>query len=264
MGRIGGAIGLGVVLGPGVGGLLAARSLAAPFFIASGFCLLTFLIILLGLPESLSKENRRESVEIKFMQIRGLWQALYTPMGFGLIVAFAAIFGQTIFSSIFGLYALERFSYGPEQVGTIMVAMGLMYAVSQGLVVGPLTRRFGDEKIMAWALMGCSLGYVLMLLSKTFITILLAISCFILVNSLLKPAALSCVSKKVTEKQGQAMGIAESYMSLGRIIGPLWGGMIFDVNIFYPFISGALIFLIMFIITMGKAKSSSKLEEVKC
>ena len=258
MGKIGGAIGLGVVLGPGLGGLLASMSLAMPFFVASGFCLLTFLIILAGLPESLAKKDRSQSTEIKFMQVRGLWRAFFTPIGFGLLAAFMAIFGQTIFTSVFGLYALARFDYGPEQVGTILMAMALMYALAQGLIVGPLSKKFGEEKVIALALLGSSLGFVVILLTKTFITILLAISAFILVNSLLKPSALAYVSKNAAGKQGQAMGVAESYMSLGRIAGPIWGGMIFDVNIFFPFLSGVVLLFIAFLATLGKIKVRPK------
>lgn len=258
MGKIGGAIGLGVVLGPGLGGLLASMSLAMPFFVASGFCLLTFLIILAGLPESLAKKDRSQSTEIKFMQVRGLWRAFFTPIGFGLLAAFMAIFGQTIFTSVFGLYALARFDYGPEQVGTILMAMALMYALAQGLIVGPLSKKFGEEKVIALALLGSSLGFVVILLTKTFITILLAISAFILVNSLLKPSALAYVSKNAAGKQGQAMGVAESYMSLGRIAGPIWGGMIFDVNIFFPFLSGVVLLFIAFLATLGRIKVKPK------
>lgn len=252
MGRIGGAIGLGIVLGPGLGGMLATRSLATPFFIASGFCLLTFLIILVGLPESLPKDKRCGSLEIKFLQLKGLWQTLFSPMGFGLIAAFVSIFGQTIFSSVYGLYALARFNYGPEQVGVILMGVSLMYAASQGLLVGPLTKKYGEEKVIALALLGSSLGFGLILLSTTFSTTLLSMSFFILLNSLLKPCALAFVSKNATVNQGQAMGIAESYMSLGRITGPLWGGIIFDVNLFYPYLSGLVILFLMFLATLGK------------
>lgn len=254
MGRIGGAIGIGVVLGPGIGGVLGSVSLNTPFFAASGFCLLTFLIILFGLPESLARENRVEKAEIQLMQVKGLWQMLFTPVGFGLMAAFIAIFGQTIFSSVFGLYALARFSYGPEQVGTILMAMAVMYALAQGLLVGPATKRFGEVNVIIFAFIGSALGFMAILFSGSFLTILLTISFFMLMNSFLKPSALAFVSKRATGNQGQAMGIAESYMSLGRIIGPLWGGIIFDVNLFLPFISGAVVFTLAFIATLGKVK----------
>jgi len=258
MGRIGGAIGLGIVLGPGIGGLLASISLATPFFLASGFCLLTFMIILVGLPESLSKDKRCQVIDVKLMQINGLWQSLFTPMGFGLLVAFMAILGQTIFSSVFGLYALSRFNYGPEQVGTVLMAMGLMYALAQGLLVGPLSKKFGEEKVISIALLGTSFGFALILFANSFVTLLAAVSFFILLNSLLKPSALAYVSKNAIGNQGRAMGIAESYMSLGRIVGPLWGGMIFDVNIYLPFISGIIILLSMFFINVGTHKAKIK------
>ncbi|TYQ12780.1 UNVERIFIED_CONTAM: DHA1 family multidrug resistance protein-like MFS transporter [Acetivibrio alkalicellulosi] len=246
MGKIGGAIGIGVILGPGLGGLMASNSLSTPMYIASIFCLVTFLIILMGLPESLNKKDRCKSTEIKFMRITGLWQVLFTPMAFGLIMVFISIFGQTIFSSIYGLYALEKFSYGPEQVGTILMAMSIMYALAQGLLVGPLTKKFGEQKTISLGLIGSSIGFLLIIIASNFVTTIMAMSCFMLLNSLLKPSALAYISKKATMNQGKAMGIAESYMALGRIAGPLLGGMIFDINMYYPLLAGMIIFLIAF------------------
>lgn len=253
MGKIGGAMGLGVVLGPGIGGVLAANTLATPFLIAAGFCLLTFLIILVGLPESLDKQ-RRCSTKIKFIQTRELGHKLFTPIGVGLAVAFVAVFNQAVFSSTFGLYALTQFNYGPEQVGTMFMAMGLMYAISQGLLVGNLTKRLGEEKTIAVGLIGGAIGLILITLSPNFITILLAMSFFVMMTSLLKPSALALVSKRATINQGQAMGITEAYMSMGKIIGPLWGGVLFDVNVYSPFISGALVFFAstVALVTLGK------------
>ena len=254
MGKIGGAIGIGVVLGPGLGGLLAANTLTTPFFVASAFCALTFLIILVGLPESLAKSDRVDNAEIKFLQFKGTWQMIFAPIGFGLFTAFIAIFGQTVFSSVFGLYAIARFDYGPEQVGTFLMAMALMYALAQGLIVGPLTRRFGEVRVISIAFFGCSIGFALLLMSASYITLMLSMSFFILLNSLLKPSALAFISKHTEGSQGKSMGFAEAYMSLGRIAGPLWGGTVFDINLMLPFISGTIAFFIAFVFTLGKAK----------
>ena len=40
------------------------------------------------------------------------------------------------------------------------------------------------------------------------------------------------------------MGLNSASTSLGRIIGPLWGGYIYDVDIAYPFFSGAATLLL--------------------
>ncbi len=261
MGKIGGAIGLGVVLGPGIGGLLASKSLATPFLAASGFCMLTCIIIMVGLPESLLKENRSVFIKIKFMHFKELGRVLFSPIGFGLVTVFVAIFGQTIISSVFGLYVMARFNYGPEQVGTFLMVMALMYALAQGLVVGPIIKKFGEEKVIPLAFLGCAVGFVLILIASAYVTIMMAISFFTMFNSLLKPSALSLISRQTVGNQGQIMGVAESYMSLGRIAGPLWGGMIFDINLSFPFISGAAFFIITFLVTLRRIKVTLETEQ---
>ena len=51
-----------------------------------------------------------------------MWQALFSPIGILLVLAFLLSFGLTNFEGIFGLYALERFNYGPQQVGLLLTA----------------------------------------------------------------------------------------------------------------------------------------------
>jgi DHA1 family multidrug resistance protein-like MFS transporter len=46
------------------------------------------------------------------------------------------------------------------------------------------------------------------------------------------------------------MGLSNSFMNLGRVVGPIWAGFIFDVNVTYPYLSGAAIMFIGFIISL--------------
>lgn len=251
MGKIGAAVGLGMILGPGIGGLLAVETLSTPFFIAAGVSLVTFIIILIGLPESHPRGKRATSVDkIRIVQVKGLWQVMFTPIAFGLFTSFAVNFGKSNFSSVYGLYALERFKYGPQEVGSILMIMSFMYLIAQGFMVGPLTKKFGEVNVIKLALIGNSIGYILILLANRYISIIISISFFILLNALLKPSALAFVSKYSHVSQGKAMGYTESYMSLGRIIGPLWAGILFEANINYPFVSGSVFFFFMFIISL--------------
>lgn len=251
MGKVGAAAGLGVIIGPGLGGILAAESYGTPFFVAAGLCLITCLTILLWLPESLPKEKRLSSRErIDPVAIKGMWQAVFTPIGFALLIAFAVNFGKSNFTGAYAFYAAERFSFSTEDVGTILMVAGLLYAVAQGVLVGPLTEKLGEVRVIKLSLLGSSAGFILMLLAVDYASMLITAGIFTLFNALLKPATLAVISRKTTISQGSAMGIAESYMSLGRIAGPLWAGYILDVNIHYPYISGALFFFLMFLISM--------------
>ena len=167
-------------------------------------------------------------------------------MGFLLLLAFLLSFGLTGFEGIFGLYALKLYGYGPERLGTIFVLIGVVSAIMQGVVTGPLSRRWGETYIIQVSLLVCAIGFVLMLQADTFCEVLLTVSFFIISSSMLRPALASLISKRTTIAQGKAMGLNSSFMSLGRVFGPVCAGFLFDVKFSYPFLSGAVVMMIGF------------------
>ena len=165
-------------------------------------------------------------------------------------MAFLVSFGLTSFEGIFGLYALQKFEYGPEQVGTIMVVVGLVSAAVQGALIGPMTRRWGEPFVIKLSLLGSTAGFLVMLLATTYPAILLTTGFFVLTVALLRPAVASLTSQRAKMGQGAVLGLNNSFMSLGRIVGPLWAGYLFDLNYNFPFLSGAAIMLIGFVISL--------------
>jgi MFS transporter, DHA1 family, multidrug resistance protein len=251
MGVLGAAVGLGTILGPGLGGLLASESLSLPFFIAGGMSFLALALVAALLPESLPPEARRKpDQKSKTLPIGELWGALSSHIGILLVMAFLMTCGLTIFFGIFGLYALEKFDYGPGEVGTLFMVFGLVSALAQGGLAGPLTKRWGEARVIKFSFFGTVLGFIFMTLANTYLTILVAIGFFTLVTSLLSPAITALTSKQTTMEQGITMGLSNASMSLGRIIGPMWAGYLFDIYIEYPYFSGAAIMLIGFVISM--------------
>jgi DHA1 family multidrug resistance protein-like MFS transporter len=250
MGMLGSAMGLGVILGPGVGGWMAGGSLSTPFFLSSGLSLVALLLIVLLLPESLPKERRMTGSMARTVQLGELWRALRGPIGLLLFMAFLLSFGLTNFEAIFGLYALMKFGYGPERVGVILMVIGVVSTVGKGVLTGPSTRRFGEEKVIKFSLLAGSAGFLVLLMAETYVTILFATGFFILSKTLLRPAVLSLTSKRSTVGQGAAMGLSNSFMSLGRIAGPVWAGYSFDLDYSYPYISGSIILLAGFLLSL--------------
>ena len=250
MGWIGAAMGLGVILGPGVGGLVGQYSLSTPFFIAAAMSLLALLLIAFLVPESLPSQARRKAEGVRTVQLRRLWQALFSPIGVPLFILFLVSFGLANFEAVFGLYAALKFGYGPERVGAILSVIGIVTTLGKGALTGPLTRRWGDSLVIKASLLAGSAGFVVLLLANTYTTILLATAFFILSKTLLRPALLSLTSKRAIAGQGVAMGLSNSFMSLGRILGPIWAGWIFDVNFNYPYLTGSLILFLGFLISL--------------
>lgn len=262
MGMIGAAMGVGMVLGPGLGGWLATQSLSLPFFVAAGLSMLTLLFVLLALPESLPKEARTQGGKgLQGPQFGEMWRALFGPIGFLLILAFLVSYGLSNFEAVFGLYALERYGYGPARVGTILTVIGLASAIVQGGLTGPLTKRWGAVAIIRASLLGSAIGFVLMLQAKTYVAVLLTVSFFIISNALLRPAVSALISQRATGGQGMAMGLNNSFMSLGRMVGPAWAGFVFDTNISYPYYSGSFIMLVGFLLSLGWLKEKTPVQD---
>ncbi|MBS1252908.1 MAG: Tetracycline resistance protein, class C [Anaerolineales bacterium] len=246
MGLLGAAGGVGTILGPAMGGFLADTSLSLPFFIAAGLALLSLILAVIFLPESYPAPEQEVEEKEAIIDLRAWWQALFTPVGTLFILTFISTGGLMIFANVFGLYGLERFGYGPDQVGIIMMVLGLVSALTQGLLAGPATKHWGDERVIKIGLLATALGFGLLLLANSFVTVILTTAFFAVTYSMTNPALLSLTSRRATIPQGIAMGLSNSFVSLGRIVGPILGGIALDIRLGLPYIIGAAIMLIAF------------------
>lgn len=260
MGLMGAAMGVGMILGPGLGGWLAQFSLQLPFFIAAGLSTLAALLIVLILPDSLPESERETSASpTRSPQFQAMWQALSSPIGVLLILAFILSFGLTNFEAVFGLFALERFDYGPQTVGILLTFIGVISSVMQGALTGPITRRWGETNVIRASLISTAIGFILMLAAFNFLTVLLTVGLFIISNALLRPAVSSLISQRATSGQGISLGLNNAFMSLGRIIGPLWAGYLFDINLHYPYLSGSVVMLAGFLVSLAYLRKGKPL-----
>ena len=247
MGIVGAAMGVGMVLGPGIGGILGGKSLQAPFFLSAALSFLAMILIWIFLPESLHPDKRTAGAKgFRGPQLKSMWLALLGPLGFLFILAFLHNFALTNFEGIYAYYTEARFGYNSQTIGLILTIVGLVSAVVQGVFTGMATRKWGDVAVVKGSLFASIFGFLLMLTAYNLFTVILMTSLFILSNAMLRPAVSSLISKRAETGQGVAMGLNNAYMSLGRVVGPLWAGAALDLNINFPFMTGALVMLISF------------------
>ncbi len=263
MGQLGAMVGVGVILGPLFGGLLSTDSLSRPFFIGSGLAFVAFLLVIFLLAESKpassstgelpSSDELRSTLqnnsvagpELKRRRVLDIYlRMLFSPAGILLLLIFIMSFGMTNFQGMIGLYAVDKFAFDTKQVGTIWMLMGFVLIAGQGFLVGILTKKLGDLPLIKIGLLGGAVGFLFVALAIDYITLMLALGFFILALALIGPALNSSISNFAEEKQGTVMGLNGAFTSLGRVVGPLWGGYIYDINIDYPFFSGAATLLL--------------------
>ena len=238
MGQLGAMVGVGVILGPLMGGLLSTDSLSLPFFIGSGLAFLALLLVIFLLPESkpaslptgeLIPSNEEtptvqsEPAKPEPPRTRDIYlRVLLSPAGIILLLIFIMSFGMTNFQGMIGLYVVDKFAFNTKQVGAIWMVMGVVLILVQGGLTGPLSKKLGELALIRLGLLGGAIGFVLVALAVDYITALLALGFFILALALIGPALNSYVSAFAGEHQGTVMGLNSAMTSLGRVVGPLW------------------------------------------
>ena len=251
MGLLGASAGAGTIIGPGLGGLLAGKSLSTPFFIGAGLSVLSLILIALLLPESLPRETRTLAGRtIKFINIRELGQALTGPIGFLFLLALLATIGTSNFESIYSLYIVNKMNYTPEQVGAILTVVGVVALIGRGLLTGVFTRRWGEASVIKASLLMAGLGFVFLLVAHTDLAVLLTTGFFVFATTFLRPSIHSLISQRAMVGQGAALGLSNAFVSLGRIIGALSAGALFDAGMDLPYYNGIIVMLVCFIWSM--------------
>jgi DHA1 family multidrug resistance protein-like MFS transporter len=248
MGQLGAAMGIGVVLGPLLGGWLSTDTLSLPFFIGAGMAFLALLLVLIFLPESRSPQAEAgKKMGLTRANIRTIF---FSPAGVLLLLVFVMSFGLANFQGMIGLYVVDKFAFNTRQVGAIWMVLGGVMIVAQGVLTGPLTQKLGDVTVIRIGLLGSVIGFVFILLANGYITILLAIGALVLSLALIGPALNAYLSVFAGERQGAVMGLNSAASSLGRVAGPLWAGYLYDLDLAYPFISGAASLMVGLVVSL--------------
>ncbi len=246
-GLIGAAFGLGFILGPVAGGFLSQWGYAVPALVAVGLSLLNLALIALWLPESLPAE-RREAISRTTTRppitLQALRSALRRPQ-VGPLLQTRFFFGLAfaMLQTIFGLYALRRFALDAEGTGLILTYVGVLSVIVQGLLVGRLSRRFGEARLIVFstALMAISLGaWALVANVPALLAVLAPIA---LSGGILNTVINSAITQAVSpDEVGGTLGLSGALESLTRVIAPTLGGFLLgSLGTWAPGLFGALI-----------------------
>ncbi len=249
LGTVGAAIGIGFMLGPAIGGLLAGENLATASFVRpalAAMALSVFAIALVAfrLPESHTAEHRacaaleQTGRRSPLALVRRLPALRYVTLA-ALLVAIA----QAIFESIFALWALARFGYGPRTVGLLMFGLAIVPVIMQGGLVRVFVPRFGEYKV---AYAGITAFVIGMAIAATAPGIEVAIVGLVICGAgsgAFNPSGSALASKQAGgSNRGSVMGAYQSSSSLGRVIGPFLSGAVFArFGAGSPLLLGALI-----------------------
>jgi MFS family permease len=230
MGLIGAAFGLGIVLGPMLGGLLSgsSASFTLPCIVAGGMSLLAMLAAGIFLPESLPPEkrlgHREKPAAARSFSNYGLLQATGNRLLVSQFVLHQAAVSSVTY--LFPLWMGDLLGWSAKEVGIVFGIQGALMVIFQGGLLGPLVRRLGEWRLLCVAIFALLSG----LLSAVFANNMHAMvgSVFLAMTgaTLCIPLLNTIVSYTTTQEfRGRMMGITSAASSWGRVVGPLLAGV---------------------------------------
>lgn len=249
MGIIGAAFGLGFIFGPAIGGFLAKFDYSYPAYFAMGVSLITVVLTLFTLPESVPVKERAHSPKTA-LSLKQMWGVVCnSSIGYLLVVFFLLNTAFSVFQGIFALWTQKKFSFGPEQNGYIFAYVGILSVLSQLKLLPFLVKRFEEKKLLYYSVFFFMAGFLLLIMTPSPWFLLVTQLLIVIGNSMANPAIQALASENVAkEEYGETLGIMQSMGSLGRIIGPIMGGWLFGViHMDAPFGASALILLFIFL-----------------
>jgi len=230
MGIIGAAFGLGFIIGPAVGGLSAHYlGPSAPGLVAAGLSLINFVSAYFVLPESLKAEHRTERELWDFSHIGdAIRHPRLAPLMIAWLLAPFAFSGYTV---ALPFWAGTSFGWKEQQLGWFFSVIGATAAVVQGYAFGKLARRFGERALLIAGGFGMAVAIAVIpaLHSSAALYAWTAVLAF--ANSIFGPAATGLVSVFADPtEQGTVLGAAQALAALGRLLGPLTLGRVYDAS----------------------------------
>ena len=245
LGYIGAAAGLGVMIGPAIGGVFSRWGMGAPGWVAAALCLVDAVAILFLLPESRPVRAADVAAKPRHTLTTVAWaRTLVTPpLSLLLGVYFLSISSFAAMTSTLALYVERAFGMDAQDMGWVLTASGAVTVVVRGILLGPMVARFGEATTARTGAASLALALLLVPLIPGKWWLAAVVVFYAGGAGTLFPSLASLVSRAThADVQGAILGGSQMIGGLGRVVGPLWAGLAFErIGIGSPFLIGATV-----------------------
>lgn len=249
-GYLGGAIGIGFMIGPAIGGLLGTHSVTLPFYATAAITLFSTVCIFFFVPESLTVEKRSGKISLKSLNTFSHFKEVFSiRMAKNLIIMGAFFYvGLGIWQFNASIFLKDVFKWTPAFIGGVFVLVGICDILSRVIILPWMLKKWSDQTVGSIGLGGLVLGLILLFLSAfipSIIFIIAAVAFIVLGEGLFDPSYNARLSMSVPEsKQGLLQGTNQSLQALYHVIVPLGAAAIYTYSQGAVFGIAALLMLV--------------------
>ena len=254
LGYMSAAISTGFIIGPGIGGFLADFGTRVPFYFAGALGTTAAILSIILLREPERNEEHTENAPNKTSGFKRILEPMYL---IAFILIFVASFGLAAFESFFSLFVDHKFGFTPTDIAVIITGGAIVGAVAQVALFDRLAQKWGEIKLIRYSLILSGILVFLMTVVSSYFAILL-VTCIVFVGfDLFRPAVTSYLSKIAGNEQGFVGGMNSMFTSLANIFGPILGGMLFDIDVNYPYYFATVVIFFGILLTLIWKKPAS-------
>jgi len=251
IGKVGAAHGAGFIIGPAIGGFLSVYGFSAPGFAAVFLTMINLLFVLFFLPESLRQKDPILQVVADSNDgfLRRLLNAFSRPMISTVLVIFFIVFlSWSAIPVIMPLLGVIYFGFGSVEMSYFFIYMGIIQIMWQGLIIGRLTEKTGEEQLIAFGPLLLMLGIFLMPLIPNIVVFVFSLTIISLGSGMMRIVVPSFISKiSPVNEQGGILGVTNGVASIARVPGPLIAGFLFEfAGSTAPFFASAAMLMVAF------------------
>ncbi len=226
MGLIGAAFGLGLVLGPSLGGLLSGSTgdFMAPCFLAGTASLMAVFAAAMFLKESNPSKSSHESEMLQTDEPSiSTWSVIKETGNRLLVLQYVLHTAGVSWSTfLFPLWVGSLLSWGPGEVGVVFGVVGGIMVLTQGFILGPIVRMIGEIKLLRLGIMTFFLGLLMASLATEPVFMVASILMALTGATLCMPLLNTITSFRTPPKfRGRILGTTSSAAAWGRVVGPM-------------------------------------------
>lgn len=234
LGMIGAAFGIGFVIGPAIGGALGVVNIGLPLYVAAAIALLNVFFVRKTLPESRTPQDRSAAAShaappAGLGRLASMAQAVTGPLGSLFVLTFAVTFAMASMEGSFTPY-IRHFYHSDRRAmsisGYCFAYIGIVLTIVQGGAIRPLRKRFTEQQLILTGIVLMALGFWLFAKADTVALLLAGPLLAIAIGSAVNTPSLRALVSRLSaaDVQGATLGMAASFDSLARAIGPGFGG----------------------------------------
>jgi MFS transporter, DHA1 family, tetracycline resistance protein len=243
-GLVGIAFGVGFLIGPFLSGILAQFGYQWPAWAAAFLSLCSILCTIFMLPKV--KPHVDETVR-RLSQIKQITSYFSRPRPRQRLLEFVLfVLGFSMIMHGMAMYVERQFGYNATHTGYLYAFSGIVAMIVQGVLLGRLAKKVGEEKVALLGFFSMALGYGLLgyVFDLPWLLVLFLVSGF--GAAIVRPALTTLLTQSVGRaEQGTALGVMQSLQSMAMMIGPVIAGWLINQHLLktYGMVAGTFALL---------------------